>query len=297
MAHTEPPQDPRHYVRVTVDLPLNRKINRVPRGARWTYVVSLCYGGGALSDGIAPVRALLAMADGTRRDAQALIAAGLWHEPGHDCPRCPQPGTGEVVVHDYLAHQRSGAEARALSDARRAAGRAGGLRSGQVRRTKTAGQYLDGPEADPEAPASPLGAAEETREDQIRAEKKIPPPSPSAPRPAPWQAELAERVAGLRPEWSTEEVLAVLTHRKLRRLDQPLVARAFELVAKDPATVRPGRLLAPHPYWTQARAELAAAARSRRGLPAAHPLRLDAHGTPLCCPLPARHPVHLKGGL
>lgn len=41
--------------------------------------------------------------------ASTLVAVDLWHEAGHDCKRCPQPGPDEYVIHDYLEHQRSAA--------------------------------------------------------------------------------------------------------------------------------------------------------------------------------------------
>lgn len=39
-----------------------------------------------------------------------LIEAGLWHEDGHDCIDCVQPGRRHYVVHDYLKYQRSRAD-------------------------------------------------------------------------------------------------------------------------------------------------------------------------------------------
>lgn len=39
-----------------------------------------------------------------------LIDADLWHEDGHDCPDCVQPGRRHYVIHDYLKYQPSRAE-------------------------------------------------------------------------------------------------------------------------------------------------------------------------------------------
>lgn len=39
-----------------------------------------------------------------------LIDSDLWHEDGHDCPECVQPGRRHYVVHDYLKYQPSRAE-------------------------------------------------------------------------------------------------------------------------------------------------------------------------------------------
>lgn len=34
-------------------------------------------------------------------------SSGLWHEAGHDCPECPDPGPRRYYVHDYLTYQPS----------------------------------------------------------------------------------------------------------------------------------------------------------------------------------------------
>ena len=41
---------------------------------------------------------------------QRLLDAGLWHEDGHDCPDCVQPGPRHYVIHDYLKYQPSKAD-------------------------------------------------------------------------------------------------------------------------------------------------------------------------------------------
>lgn len=44
---------------------------------------------------------------GTPPQAAKLVQAGLWHEPGHDCARCPQPGLDEYVMHDFFEDGRN----------------------------------------------------------------------------------------------------------------------------------------------------------------------------------------------
>lgn len=39
-----------------------------------------------------------------------LLDSDLWHEDGHACPECVQPGRRHYVVHDYLKYQPSRAE-------------------------------------------------------------------------------------------------------------------------------------------------------------------------------------------
>ncbi|MFJ8687398.1 hypothetical protein [Micromonospora wenchangensis] len=126
VARSEAPADPRPYVRVSVDLPTNPKLDAIDDpAAGWAYVVALCYSAQSLTDGHFPVRAVLRMANVSPDVATALAEQGLWHLPGHDCERCDQPKSGWAVAHDYLQHQRSAGEVRELTDKRREAGRKG----------------------------------------------------------------------------------------------------------------------------------------------------------------------------
>lgn len=117
------PADYREFIRVSVDLPDNPKLAMIDNpAAGWAYVVALCYCGRNLTDGSFPMTPLLRLAGVKRNIANLLIDAGLWHEAGHTCDRCPQPMAGTGIVHDYLIHQRSAEEAKALRDTRREAG-------------------------------------------------------------------------------------------------------------------------------------------------------------------------------
>lgn len=54
---------------------------------------------------------------GTPAQIKKLIAARLWHEAAHDCPRCPQPDAGDYVMHDFFEGGRNAT--RAQVEARR----------------------------------------------------------------------------------------------------------------------------------------------------------------------------------
>jgi len=54
-----------------------------------------------------------------------LIKVGLWHEDGHDCIECPQPGRRRYYVHDYLVYQPSAAEIKVNHEKRSEAGKKG----------------------------------------------------------------------------------------------------------------------------------------------------------------------------
>jgi hypothetical protein len=57
---------------------------------------------------------------GTATQAKKLITVGLWHAPGHTCPRCPQPGQDEFIMHDFFEGGRNSTKAQ-VEAARRAA--------------------------------------------------------------------------------------------------------------------------------------------------------------------------------
>ena len=48
-----------------------------------------------------------------------LLDADLWHEDGHDCPDCIQPGPRHYVIHDYLKYQPSKAQVEEKAEANR----------------------------------------------------------------------------------------------------------------------------------------------------------------------------------
>ncbi len=91
------------------------------------YWHGMAYANRNLTDGLIPVGRALSLVDFTDAavliggggvDGQAcapiaverLLDAGLWHEDGHDCPSCVQPGPRHYVIHDYLEYQPSKAD-------------------------------------------------------------------------------------------------------------------------------------------------------------------------------------------
>lgn len=63
------------------------------------------------------VPGIIAKDFGTPAQIKKLIAARLWHEADHNCPRCPQPEAGDYVMHDFLEGGRN--STRAQVEARR----------------------------------------------------------------------------------------------------------------------------------------------------------------------------------
>ncbi|MZF56905.1 hypothetical protein GTX53_24255 [Streptomyces sp. SID5594] len=67
-----------------------------------------------LTDGHVPGE--IAKMYGTAPQMRRLVSAGLWHEHGHACPRCPAVRPGDFYMHDY---RESGNPSRAEVEARR----------------------------------------------------------------------------------------------------------------------------------------------------------------------------------
>lgn len=125
-ARSQPPGDKREYVRISVDIALNPKLATLDNpAAGWLAVVAIAYCGQNLTDGEFIPGVVYRLAGVEPQVGKDLIDVGLWHEPGHDCQRCPQPGDRKLIVHDYLQHQRSKDEAQSLRSVRSKAGAEG----------------------------------------------------------------------------------------------------------------------------------------------------------------------------
>ena len=111
---------PGREIRVDPLMPENAKILRAGGDAAWLWTCAIAYSFRQHLDGLLPMAAVTTLSDRKqpRRLAQVLVRERLWHEPGHDCPRCPQPLPGNYVIHDYLHHQGSTNGAKAVSDAK-----------------------------------------------------------------------------------------------------------------------------------------------------------------------------------
>lgn len=144
------------WIRVEDDFYDNEKMLAAGSIGRDLYWHGMGFCNRNLTDGLIPKRRALSLVDFTDAavldgptgvDGQAcapiavqrLLDADLWHEDGHDCPTCPQPGPRNYIVHDYLKYQPSRAKVeakrQALHETRAEAGRAGGARSAESRRS------------------------------------------------------------------------------------------------------------------------------------------------------------------
>lgn len=98
--------DKRAYFKLDVGYLTNPKVAAVAAQrptAILLHIGSIGYAAQHLTDGVVPVALVLRLTGATRRDADALVGAGLWADLGD----------GNVQIHDYLEHQRSAAQAKA----------------------------------------------------------------------------------------------------------------------------------------------------------------------------------------
>lgn len=119
------------YIKMSDKLPEHRKIVAAGGDAAWLHVCALAYASRNRTDGFIPRNYVPRLSDRKQplKLAAKLVAVDLWHEAGHDCKKCPQPGPDDYVIHDYLEHQRSAARIAEVSAARAAAGATGGSKS------------------------------------------------------------------------------------------------------------------------------------------------------------------------
>lgn len=131
---------------------------------RALYVASVLYSSRELTDGeiadvVLPALAALSGVRRAKRTAEELVAIGLWERTDRG-----------YVIHDYLDYNPSRdqvlAERGERRDARVRAGRAGGLRSGEVRRSKG------------EANAKQKGSNDEAKDEANAKQKGSPVPLP-----------------------------------------------------------------------------------------------------------------------
>jgi hypothetical protein len=105
------------------------KLLEVGPVAAWTFVRSLCYSNRNLTDGVitrAVARELAGSGRKGQRLVKALVVARLWEVRG-----------SAYRIHDYLHYQPSRSYVEDLRRAKAEAGRAGGVRSGEARRSRS----------------------------------------------------------------------------------------------------------------------------------------------------------------
>lgn len=98
------------WFRVDDTLAFHRKALAAGNSALGVWVRAGAQSGHELTEG--RVSTDLALAIGSRADIRRLVTAGLWHQPGHDCPDCPPIDNG-YVYHDWLQANPSAEQVKA----------------------------------------------------------------------------------------------------------------------------------------------------------------------------------------
>lgn len=74
---------------------------------------------------------------GTGPQAARLVAVGLWHEHGHDCPRCPAVAEGDYLIHDFFEGGRNSTRAQVEASRKAATERQAKARAAAAEGAKT----------------------------------------------------------------------------------------------------------------------------------------------------------------
>ncbi|WP_053612018.1 hypothetical protein [Streptomyces sp. XY533] len=83
------------------------------------------------------VPAVVAQLYGSAPQAAKLVKAGLWHEHGHDCSRCPDPPAGDYMIHDFLEDGRNTSRAKHEAEKKKARDRQAKHREEQAAAAKS----------------------------------------------------------------------------------------------------------------------------------------------------------------
>ena len=123
------------WVKLDDGFPEHPKVIGLSDGAFRLHVAALAYSARRVTDGVIPHAALPALYQRSPdKLAAALVTAGLWHQPGHECGECEPVEAGTYLLHGFLNYNPSREQVTADRDAaRERMRRARQSRSGNVR--------------------------------------------------------------------------------------------------------------------------------------------------------------------
>jgi hypothetical protein len=138
------PNDPRPYVRISVDLPFGTKTNSVsdPVAAIAAQVIAICAAAQGFTDGHVPINTIY-RAGISDTIVKEMIEEGFWHDSDStldDCTRCQLPKPKFLYIHDYLHHQRSASQVQEQRSKKSAAGALGAQKRWAKLREKQAAE-------------------------------------------------------------------------------------------------------------------------------------------------------------
>lgn len=153
--------------------PLHRKVSGLTDAAFRLHVEAIFWSRRHRTDGVVAQADLVTVGRFRRPEGLAaeLVGRGCWHRTGVpvECAECAGRHNGALnadgwVIHGYADWQELAAQLAATSEARKQSGRAGGIRSGEVRRKRKAtveqlASTLLPNERTPEPPRPPTGGS------------------------------------------------------------------------------------------------------------------------------------------
>ena len=104
------------YIKMSDKLPEHRKIVAAGGDAAWLHICALAYASRNLTDGFIPQDFVPRLSDRKQpaKLAAKLCDVDLWHAPGHDCKRCPQPPGEAALLRTNAAGSRISSEIVAI---------------------------------------------------------------------------------------------------------------------------------------------------------------------------------------
>lgn len=105
------------------------KFVRAGNAALGLWVRCGAYSAQHLLEGVVPGD--IAALYGTEPQARKLVKVGLWHQAGHGCARCPQPESGDFVIHDFFEGGRNTTKTQHEANRKAAADRKAKSRASQ----------------------------------------------------------------------------------------------------------------------------------------------------------------------
>jgi len=136
-------------------------VTSVSKSARWVYAAGLSYCADAESDGFIPERAAVVMlAEGSKRDVQELVTAGLWSVTD-----------GGYSVSGYLEHNKSKAD---MASAREKMGKGGAKGGGSNRLPNAATKVQPTKQGTLQPTQQPSSKVRATEEEEEREEETTP---------------------------------------------------------------------------------------------------------------------------
>lgn len=111
------------WARLDDHFPDHPKVAPLSDAAFRLHVAGICHAARLLTDGLLAEADVPRLVRNYRPKALKELLEEVWHGPNHECPRCPQPAPGYLLIHDYTvsnpSRQRVAEERQATAERKR----------------------------------------------------------------------------------------------------------------------------------------------------------------------------------